>query len=109
MDEVEIPIVRGETGLEEALKRMKESDRSALVVDLREGPRLLFADELLPVLREKGGKLPITDVPPSTSAVRVPIPGGSINIAAPAGIRRGLEATVSSSDAQYAVVGTRGD
>ncbi len=109
MDEVEIPTISGESDLEAALKRMEKEDKSALVVDFREGPRLLFADELLPVLRERGGKLPIRDVPPSARAVRVPIPGGSITIPAPPGVRRGLDASFSSSGAQYAVVGIRGD
>jgi hypothetical protein len=48
MDEVEIPTISGESDLEAALKRMEKEDKSALVVDFREGPRLLFADELCP-------------------------------------------------------------
>jgi hypothetical protein len=108
MDEVEIPAISGETDLEEALRKMEIHNKSAIVVDLTEGPRVLFAEELLPIRREKGGKLPIRDVPPTARAVRVPIPGGSITIPAAPGVRRGLEASFSTSGAQYAVVGITG-
>jgi hypothetical protein len=107
MEEVEIPAVSGETDLEEALMRMRESKRSALVVDLREGPKLLFAEDLLP-LRENVS-IKVKDVPESVRTVGVPIPGGSVNIPAPSAIRRGLDATVGREVAQYAVVGIKGD
>jgi len=107
MEEVEIPSVRGETDLGEALRRMKESGRKALVVDLPEGPKLLFDQDLLPLHEREGGKpsIKVKDVPESVRTVGVPIPGGSINIPAPQAIRRGLEATLGLKGVQYAVVG----
>jgi|GraSoi2013_115cm_1033766.scaffolds.fasta_scaffold05887_2 hypothetical protein len=105
MEHVEVPIVRGETSLRKALDRLKESKRFGLVVDLPDRPRVLFADELRRVLVERGEDVQVKEVSPRYRAVRVP-PTGSMDQDAPfpEAYRRGLEATLSSLGAQYAVL-----
>jgi len=102
MEHVKVPIVRGETLLLQAIGILKDKDRSGLIVDLPDRPRVLFLDELLRILCDKdGGNVKIDQVRPRYRAVRLP-PIGATN--PPEAIRRGREATVSSSAAQFAVL-----
>lgn len=73
MEHVKVPIVRGETLLLQAIGILKDKDRSGLIVDLPDRPRVLFLDELLRILCDKdGGNVKIDQVRPRYRAVRLP-------------------------------------
>jgi hypothetical protein len=46
MEQVKVPIVRGDTLLLQPIGILKDKDRSGLIVDLPDRPRVLFLDEL---------------------------------------------------------------
>jgi hypothetical protein len=110
MVELDLPILPESTRLPEALDFMRNAGRSGLVTEGPRGLILLTADELLDNLREQlkqHQRVTVTlgQLEPRSVGLDVPPGARTPNFVTREVNRRGLDAALASSGAQYAILG----